>query len=104
LSLAHARGSNHDDVLGDAFFRKLGRELLAAHAIAQGDGHGALRLVLPDNILVEFAHDLAWGQFVECDVFVICGCWKINSQMNLPLAAGRPVTVREPCAVPEGTR
>ena len=80
LGFAHARGADHDDVLGDDFFGEFGRKLLAAHAIAQGDGHGALRLVLPDNIFVEFAHDLARGQFVECDVFFICGCGKINSQ------------------------
>ena len=80
LGLAHAGGADHDDVLGDDLFGEFGRELLAAHAIAQGDGDGALGLVLPDDILVELAHDLARGQFVECDVFLICGCGKINSQ------------------------
>ena len=85
LGFAHAGGTDHDDVLRDHFFGELGRELLAAHAIAQRDGHGALRLVLADNIFVELAHDFARGQFVECDVFFICGCWKINSQFDVPL-------------------
>ena len=59
LRLPHAGGADHDDVLGDDFFRQLGRQLLAAHAIAQGDGDGALGVVLSDDILVEFAHDFA---------------------------------------------
>ena len=80
LGLAHAGGAHHDDVLGNDFFRQFGRELLAAHAIAQGDGDRAFGLVLADDILVEFAHDLARSQFVERYVFFIGGCGKINSQ------------------------
>ena len=80
LGLADAGGPHHDDVLGDDLFRQLGRQLLAAHAIAQGDGDGALGLVLSDDVLVEFAHNLARREFVECYVFVVCGCGKINGQ------------------------
>ena len=74
LGFAHAGRTDHDDVLGDDFFRQFGGKLLAAHAIAQRDRDGALGLVLPDDVLVELAHDLARRQFVECDVFFINGC------------------------------
>ena len=53
LGLAHARGADHDDVLRHDLFRQLGRQLLPAHAIAQRDGHGALGVVLADDIFVE---------------------------------------------------
>ena len=71
LGFAHAGGAHHDDVLGNDFFRQLRRQLLAAHAIAQRDGDGALGVVLADDVLVELAHDLARSQFVECYVFVV---------------------------------
>ena len=64
-------GPDHDDVLGDDFFGQLGRELLAAHAIAQGDGDGALGLVLSDDIFVEFGDDFARRQFVERDAVLL---------------------------------
>ena len=70
---AHAGGADHDDVLGDDFFRHLGGKLLAAHAVAQGDGHGALGVLLADNVLVEFSDDLARGEFVERDLFFFSG-------------------------------
>jgi hypothetical protein len=38
-------------------------ELHAAPAVAQGDGDGALGLVLADDVAVELADDLAGGQF-----------------------------------------
>jgi len=46
---------------------------LPAHAVAQGDGDGALRVLLTDNILVEFGDDFARRQFVERDLFFFGG-------------------------------
>ena len=88
LGFAHAGGADHDDVLGDDLFGQLGGKLLAAHAIAQRDSDGALRLVLAYNIFVELADDLARGKFVECDVFFIGGsgkieCHKFSSQLSV---------------------
>ena len=65
LGFADAGGADHDDVLRNDFFGQLGRQLLPAHAVAQGDRHGALGVLLADHILVEFGHDLARRQFVE---------------------------------------
>ena len=73
LGLAHAGGADHDDVLGNDFFRQLGRQLLAAHAVAQGDGDGALGVVLADDVLVELGDDLARSQFVERELFFFSG-------------------------------
>ena len=73
LGLADAGGADHDDVLGHDFFGHFGRELLAAHAIAQRDGDGALGVVLADDVLVEFGDDLARRQFVERDLFFFSG-------------------------------
>ena len=55
FGFAHAGGPDHDDVLGHDLFGQFGRQLLAAHAVAQGDGDGALGVVLADDVLVEFA-------------------------------------------------
>ena len=49
------------------FLRQLRRELLAARAVAQGDGHGAFRVFLADHVLVEFDNNLTRGEFVECE-------------------------------------
>ena len=38
--------------------RKLGRQLLPSPAVAQGDRDGPFGGVLPDDVLVELAHDL----------------------------------------------
>ena len=74
FSFAHAGGPDHDDVLGDDFFGELRRQLLAAHAIAQGNGHGALGVLLADDVLVEFGDNFARSQFVERDLFFFSGC------------------------------
>src|ERR1700690_2469782 len=73
FGLAHAGGPDHDDVLRDDFFGHFGRELLPPHAVAQCDGDGALRIFLPDNVLVEFSDDFARRQFVERDLFFFSG-------------------------------
>ena len=98
LGFADARRTDHDDVLGNDFFGQFGGKLLPAHAIAQRYGDGALRLVLPYDVLVEFAHDLARGKLVECYVFFIGGCGKINGQLRY-LVSGwrRPEDLRILC-------
>ena len=58
LGLADAGGADHQDVLGRDVLRQLRRQLLPAPAVAQGDGHGALRHPLPDDVLVELGDDL----------------------------------------------
>jgi hypothetical protein len=65
LRLTHARGSDHDDVLGNDFFGQLGRQLLATHAVAQRDCHSALRVLLSHHVLVELGDDLTWRELVE---------------------------------------
>ena len=73
FGFADAGGADHDDVLGNDFFRHFGRELLPAHAIAQGNGDGALGVLLANDMLVELGHDFARRQFVERDLFFFSG-------------------------------
>ncbi len=65
LGLADAGRADHDDVLGHHVGGHLGRELLAADAVAQRDGDGALGGVLADDVLVELGHDLPRRHLVE---------------------------------------
>ena len=62
LGLAHARGPDHQDVLRRDILGQLLGQFLPPHAIAQRNGHGALRFVLADDVLVEFGDDLARRQ------------------------------------------
>ena len=62
FGLAHARGADHQDILGDNLIADLLRQLRAAVAVAQRHGHGALGVVLADDIAVELAHDLLGRQ------------------------------------------
>ena len=57
----------------------IGRQLLAALAIAQSNGHGALGGPLADDMLVELGDDLARRQLVEREILFFGGCGKINS-------------------------
>jgi hypothetical protein len=59
LSFAHARGADHDDVLGHDVVGQVRRQLLPALAVAQRNGHGALGGLLADNVFVEFGDNLA---------------------------------------------
>ena len=59
LGLAHAGGSDHQDVLRHHLVAHGAGELLAPPAVAQGDGDGALGLGLTDDVAVEFRDDLA---------------------------------------------
>lgn len=57
LRLADAGRSDHQYVLRHDLFAHLAFELLAAPAIAQRNGDGALGVVLADNEAVEFRDD-----------------------------------------------
>ena len=63
--LPHACRPDHDDVLGNDFFCHIRWQLLPAHAVAQSNGNGTFRVLLPDNVLVELDNDLARRQLVE---------------------------------------
>ncbi len=59
FGLADPGGADHQNVLRGDFLAQLGRQLHAPPAVAQGDGHGALGVVLADDVAVEFVDDLA---------------------------------------------
>lgn len=59
LGLADAGWADHQDVLRHHLFTHLAFELLAAPAVAQGDGHGALGVLLADDEAIEFRNDFA---------------------------------------------
>ena len=59
LGLADAGRADHQDVLRQHLLAQLGGELLAAPAVAQRDGDGALGVVLADDEAVELGDDLA---------------------------------------------
>ncbi len=59
LGLADAGGPDHQDVLGLDLFAQPFGQLLAAPAVAQRNGDGALGLALADDIAVELGDDLA---------------------------------------------
>src|SRR6266566_386496 len=62
---SHAGGADHQNVLRQNVFGDFWRKLLAAHAIAQGYGHGALCCSLPDNVFVELQDDFARRNVIE---------------------------------------
>src|SRR5262249_5203666 len=62
LGLADAGRPDHQDVLGQNFLAQLIVELLAAPAVAQRNGDGALGVALADDVAIELGNDLAWGK------------------------------------------
>ena len=62
LGLADAGRADHQDVLRRHFLAQILRQLLAPPAVAQGDGDGALGVVLADDEAIEFGDDLARGE------------------------------------------
>src|SRR5947207_4655920 len=60
-----AGGANHQNVFGQHVFGDFRRKLLAADAVAQGHGDGALGGRLPDDILVELRDDFARRHVIE---------------------------------------
>ena len=65
LRLAHAGRADHDDVTRHDLVPEVGRGVAAAPAVAQGDGHGTLGVVLSDDVFIQLRDDLAGGQFVN---------------------------------------
>ena len=59
LGLAAPGRADHQDVLGQHLLAQLGRELLAAPAVAQRDRDRTLGVVLADDEAVELGDDLA---------------------------------------------
>ena len=66
LGFSDAGRADHHDVLGRDFLAHIAFELLAAPAVADGDGHGPLGRVLADDMPIEFFHDLTRGQVSHC--------------------------------------
>jgi hypothetical protein len=62
LRLAHAGGADEHDVLGRDLVAHGRRHLLAAPAVAQRHGDGALGRALPDDVAVELLDDGARGE------------------------------------------
>src|SRR5512135_2998616 len=58
LGLAHAGGTDHEDVLRSDLLAQRLAHLLAAPAVPERDRHRALCAVLPDDVLVQLVHDL----------------------------------------------
>ena len=75
LRLAHARRSNHDDVLGHDVFGQLGRELLPTHPVAQRNRHRALGRALPHHILIQLRHNLARSHLIERQRLIVRRSW-----------------------------
>ena len=62
FGFADAGGADHQDVLGIDLVAQIIVQLLAPPAVAQGDGHGALGVLLADDETVELRDNLAGGQ------------------------------------------
>ena len=65
LGFADAGGADHEDVLRHHLIGHFRFELLAADAVAQRDGDGALGVGLADDVFIELADDFARRQLVE---------------------------------------
>ena len=57
LGLAHAGGPDHENVLGRDLLAQAAFDLLAAPAVAQRNGHGALGAGLADDVAVKLGND-----------------------------------------------
>jgi hypothetical protein len=68
LGLADPRRSDHQDVLRRDLPRDLRGELLAPPPVAQGDGHGLLRLPLAHDVPVELGDDPPRGEVAQVRV------------------------------------
>ena len=64
FGLPDAGRSDHQDVLRRDFLGELGRQLLAAHPVAQRDRNGAFGGGLTDDVLVQLGDDLPRRQGV----------------------------------------
>ena len=82
--LSHAGRADHDDVFRHDFFGHLRRKLLPAHAISQGNGHGALGFMLPDDVLVQLDDNLPRSKLVKRQLLFFKSGWKVYSHELTP--------------------
>src|SRR5262249_12634571 len=76
LGLADAGGADHDDVLGDDVLAQLGRQLLAAPAVAYGNRHRPLGGVLSDDVAVQLLDNLT-RRHLGLQWSVVSGQWSV---------------------------
>jgi hypothetical protein len=62
LGLAHPCRPDHQDVLRIDLVAQIVAQLLAPPAVAHGDGDGALRVLLADDVAVKLRDDFARGK------------------------------------------
>jgi hypothetical protein len=58
FGLAHAGGTDEDDVLGSDLILSGVGHLTAAPPVSQGNGHRPLGRILADDVFVQFGHDI----------------------------------------------
>ena len=63
FGFTHTGRADHQNIFWRHFVAKLFVELHATPAVTQCDSHGALGIVLADNVFVQFADNFAWGHF-----------------------------------------
>ena len=73
--LADAGGADHQDVLRRHLVAQRFGQLHAPPPIAQGDGHGAFRRVLPNDVLVQLADNLLGGHDAHAAVSASTVMW-----------------------------
>ena len=62
FGLADTGGADHQDILWQHFLAQVVGKLLAPPTVAQGNGHGALGLVLADNETIELGNNFSGGK------------------------------------------
>ena len=55
---AHAGRTDHDDIFRGDFVAQMIGDLLPAPAVAKRNGHHPFGFLLPDDVFIQFAHDL----------------------------------------------
>jgi hypothetical protein len=77
LRLAHARGPDHQDVLGRDLVPDVPRHLHAPPAVAQRHRHGLLGLPLPDDVAVQILHQPPGRQAVAVVWLLVHGLLQV---------------------------
>src|SRR5215469_9305045 len=78
FGFADTRGADHEDVFGHHFLGHLGRQFLAADAIAQCDRDGPLGFRLPNDVFIQFAYDFPRRQLIEYRRLIVGLAGKID--------------------------
>ena len=82
--LAHTGRAYHDDVFGNDFFRQFGSQLLSTHAVAQGNGNGALGVRLANHVLIKFSNNLTRSKLIEREFLFFSSSREIKSHNKTP--------------------